>query len=119
MNSTFAARLSERGLDVTPQRAIGPYNLDIAVNAPLIAVEIYGGKWHSTGTHRIRHFERCKYLLDLGWNVVIVWVDGLRYPLDIGADNYIVAFVEQLRRAPTVRGQYRVILGNGRTCARL
>ena len=109
----LCARLSARGLSVTPQKAIHTYNVDIALNAPPIAVEIFGGNFHSTGLHARRHFPRTKYLLDHGWSVVIIWIDARRYPLSVGCDDYIIQFAEELRRNPAAGSQYRVIRGDG------
>ena len=102
-----------RGLSVTQQKAVGIYNIDVAIHEPRIAVEVYGGNWHSTGTHRRRHFKRCKYLLDCGWNVLVIRVDARNHPLGLGAYNYIIAFADELRSNPPVRCQYRVIFGDG------
>lgn len=109
----FAGRLTKRGLNITPQKAVGPYNIDVAVNSPPIAVEIFGGHWHTSDAHITRHFQRTEYLLDRGWTVLIVWVDGKRYILGPTCDNYIVALAERLSADPPARGEYRVILGNG------
>lgn len=113
IESKLADWLIERGISVTQQRAVGKYNLDIAIDADSVAVEIFGGGWHSSGTHRATFHERTKYLLDLGWNVLIMWVDGRRYPLDINGCDQVVAFAEECRWSPSPRGKYRVILGDG------
>jgi very-short-patch-repair endonuclease len=104
--------LREQGFEIYPQKAIGKYNVDIAITEPPIAVEIFGGSWHSTGRHATRFNERIEYILNAGWNIVIVWV--LRdYPLEVGAINYIVAIAEKLRSTEPVRGEKHVIRGDG------
>lgn len=113
VESDLAVWLRQRGLSVSQQFAVGPYNLDVAINAPPIAIEIYGGGWHAYGSHLARHFERVKYLLDRGWSVVIVWVDGRRYPLRESVCDYLVALTDELRQDPSTPCQYRVILGDG------
>lgn len=109
----LAKRLRDTGLDISTQKSVYMYNVDIAINTPPIAVEIYGGGFHASGNHAARHHKRTKKLLDLGWSVLIVWIDARRYPLSVGCDNYIISFIDELRRNPSPRGQYRVILGNG------
>jgi very-short-patch-repair endonuclease len=109
----FAGRLRKRELDVTPQRAVHFYNLDVAVNTPTIAVEIFGGGFHAYGEHLATHFRRTKHLLDLGWSVLIIWIDAKRYPLSVACDDYVVKFVEELSLNPSKRGEYRVIRGDG------
>lgn len=113
VETKLAKKLRQRGFDVTQQLAVGAYNLDVAVHEPPIAVEIFGGGWHSRGRHKTRHFERTKYLFDEGWAVIIIWVDGRRYPLGPGAYDYIDAFADFLCCHPAARRQYRVILGDG------
>ena len=103
--------LEDRGVDSIAQKAIGPYNADLAIHP--IAVEINGGGWHAYSHHRKRAPERTRYILDEGWNLLFVWVDLIRYPLTEAVADYIVSFVEEARRDPTLRGQYRVIRGNG------
>lgn len=111
----LAAMLQERGVDVIHQQAVGIYNIDIG--AYPVAVEVYGGHWHSSADHASRAPERFHYLLDSGWAVVIVWVDNRRYPLSVAAADYIAAFVQETRRNPALRGQYRVIRGDGEVVA--
>lgn len=107
--------LHDLGVDTTPQKAIGPYNCDLATDS--VAVEIFGGKWHGYGDHLSRYPKRCNYILDKGWNLVIVW-DHARYPLSIQAAHYIAAFIKESRGNPSMRGEYRVIRGNGEESSR-
>jgi very-short-patch-repair endonuclease len=111
----FIGLLVERGLHVTPQRAIGPYNCDLA--AGTIAVEIFGGNWHATGDHAARYPERCDYILDQGWHLLIAWNQS-RDPLSAHAADYLVAFHEFTERNPTAPREYRVIRGCGELLAR-
>lgn len=103
--------LAERGFSSIPQCAIGPYNTDLAIHP--VAVEIYGGGWHSGGRHFARVAERTRYILDQGWNLIFVWVDRRKWPLTIGCAEYLIAFLEQASIDPSLRGEYRVIRGNG------
>lgn len=97
---------------LTPQKAIGPYNVDIALDKPRIAVEIFGGHWHAGGRHAARTRQRLDYLRDRGWTVVIVWVTK-GYPLKEAAAQYIVALAEIFRECPPGRGEEHVIRGDG------
>lgn len=107
----FAAWLRLRGIETVPQHALGPYNCDLAADP--VAVEIFGGFWHAYGKHAETFAERSRYILDQGWNLVIVWVDVPRKRLAEPSADYIAAFIEQSRRDPTLRGEYRVIWGDG------
>lgn len=109
---TLAGALRGQGLTVTPQKAIGPYNVDLATGT--VAVEVFGGGWHAHGRHRERTPKRMRYILDQGWNLVIVWASLNRWPVSSGARDYIVTFDELTRRDPSVRGEYRVIWGDGK-----
>ena len=104
--------LRRAGLACIPQRAIGPYNVDVAVNEPPIAVEIFGGGWHSSGRHAARFKKRVKYILDHGWALVIVWADRNR-PYGRGATKYIVALAEKIRRGEPIGSKEQMIYGNG------
>ncbi len=108
--------LESDGLTCCPQKAVGPYNIDIAVDEGCIAVEVFGGNWHSSGHHARRFKERTEYLLNRGYFLVIVWVN-LQHPLEVGAAKYIVSLSEKICRNEAVRGKYRVIWGNGERSA--
>lgn len=105
--------LGQRGNHVVvPQQAIGPYNADIALGP--VAVEIFGGGWHSYGRHKARSTERYRYILDQGFAVVIIWVNRRAgHPLTSVAADSVAAFAQLASLDPTVRGQYRVIWGDG------
>ena len=105
--------LRERGIEVIPQQAIGPYNCDIGA-AP-VAVEIFGGNWHWSGRHMQRTPDRFHYILNAGWNTLVVKIETRRYPLVIEAADYVAAYIERIRRDPTGRCEYRVIRGAGET----
>lgn len=96
------------------QKAVGIYNIDIALEESRIAVEVFGGNWHATGTHAARFRERTDYILNLGWAVVIVWVEKRRYPLTEAAADQIVAFIERSSRDKSLRTKEFVLLGNGK-----
>jgi very-short-patch-repair endonuclease len=119
--SDLAKMLTDTGLDVTQQKAIGIYNIDIAINKFSVAVEIFDGGWHLYGSHLARFFERTKYILDQGWSVVIVWlkVDQPKsytkgWPLTTGARDYLTSFCNFASFNPSFVSQYRVINGYGK-----
>lgn len=97
----------------TMQKAVGPYNVDVALEETRIAVEVFGGRWHASGRHAARHLERCEYLFDRGWSVVVIWVDARRRPFGVGAVDYIVALSQRHRTNPPSRPEYHVIFGDG------
>lgn len=111
--SVLADWLRERGLNVIPQKAIGKYNVDLAVQVPPIAVELFGGGWHAYGSHRERFAPRVEHILNAGWAMVIIWLDARRYPLSVACADYIVTLTQEISRQESPRCQYRVILGDG------
>lgn len=113
IESDLDARLSVAGVPHTRNAAIGPYNVDFTLDGTRIAVEVFGGGWHASGAHTDRFFKRTEYLLDLGWHVVVVWVDPRRFPITDGAVDKIVSLSKNRRANPPSRRQYRVLLGNG------
>ena len=107
----LAAELTSHGVIVTPQKAVGPYNVDLATGT--VAVEVFGGGWHAYGLHRKRASERLRYILDQGWNLVIIWTSAERWQLTSAASEYIIAFSKLTSSDPAIQGQYRVIWGDG------
>lgn len=110
----LAEWLKNRGIEITPQLAVGAYNVDLGTFP--VAVEIFGGGWHAFGRHRKRAPERYRYLLDQGWSLIIVWVyDGRRgAALTPAVADYITTFCERTSTDPTFRREYRVIWGDGK-----
>lgn len=108
--------LEPYSFSITRQMAVGPYNIDLAIHVPSIAVEVMGhsDKRATQSAIGSSYGKRSPYLLDQGWNVVIIVIDGLRNRLTNGAAEYIATFAEELRRNPSPIGQYRVIRGNGK-----
>jgi len=107
-----ADKLRRRGFQCTCQKAIGPYNIDVAINEPTIAVEIFGGCFHATGRHASRFRKRTDYILNQGWVVIIIWVNR-DHPFGLGAIKYIVALAEKMRRGESVGSKEHMIYGNG------
>lgn len=103
----LVAMMRRGGRSVVQQKAVGPYNVDIATGT--VAVEIFGGAWH----RRKREGERLRYLLDHGWDVLYIWVDGIKYPLTRDAAQDAITFAEFRDRNPAAPRRYRVIRGGG------
>jgi hypothetical protein len=107
----LACMLRNAGRDVVHQKAIGPYNVDLAAGS--VAVEVLGGQWHRAKKHR----ERLRYILNAGRDVIYVWVDGRNHPLGAGAAEYVVAHLEFRDGNPAAPRCYRVIRGGGQFVA--
>jgi very-short-patch-repair endonuclease len=114
IESALCTKLTDRGLQVVQQQAIGPYNCDIGA-AP-VAVEVFGGGWHWHGRHLKRAPERIRYLLDAGWHVLMVSVTS-RHPVSDALADYIASYVEAARSNPTAVREYRVVRGAGELMA--
>lgn len=108
----FADLLRDRDVPFTQQRSIGIYNVDFSILP--VAVEILGGGWHS---FKAKHAERTPYILDRGWHLVMVWDFEGRSALGPGAADYLVSFLEEIRRNPPATCQYRVVAGQGELLA--
>ena len=113
VETTLANWLRDYGLNITQQKAIGIYNIDVAVNEPPVAIEIFGGNFHSSGRHAARFHERYKYILDSGWSVLIIWIDAKRYPLTIYCANQAFNLCEHIGPLPSNSREYWVIRGDG------
>lgn len=110
----MVAWLSDRGIESVPQKAIGKYNIDVAA-AP-VAVELFGGGWHSHGLRGSRLPERTRYIADQGWNLLIIWTHKV-HPLSVVVADEMVSYIQRSRSDPTFRRQYRVIWGDGKVIA--
>lgn len=98
-----------------PQLAIGKYNVDIG--AEPVAVELFGGNWHADGRHRARLPQRVEHLADAGWNLLIVWCTQGRLLNVAAIAQDALSYLEQSRRDPAFRRQYRVVWGDGQLIA--
>lgn len=109
----LASWLVDRGISVIQQKAVGPYNVDIATFP--VAVEVLGGSWHA---NKPTHPTRSKYIFDAGWHLVFVWVHAKRNPLTPAVADYIVAMLQEVSSDPTAIREYRVIRGDGKELSR-
>lgn len=103
----FASWLSD--LQPVPQFAIGPLNVDLAVDG--VAVDIHS-QWHNSARHRAVDPLRARYVTDHGWPYVVVWVNQHHLPVPRGGDQ-LRAAIESLSGDPAARRQYRVLCGCG------
>lgn len=113
--------LVQRGINITPQKAIGPYNIDIAIDELLVAVEI-NGDWHYFPHKITSERNRRKYLFDRGWRLIEVNLGVERgrpwkYIRPSCADK-IVSFVQEPGALESMIGQYCVIRGDGELLSR-
>lgn len=104
--------LQKRGIaGIVPQQAAGIYNIDVGCQP--VAIEVFGGGWHSEGRHRRRTETRYRYLLDNGWSVLVIWcMNSFKY-ISIAAANYAAAYIDAVRADPSLLGEYRIIRGDG------
>jgi len=109
-------RLRSRGYCFVPQKAIGPYNVDLAMNESRVAVEIIGSQMNRS--RRSKYPERLEYILDQGWFVLLV---SLRSALDVEYEpicNEIIRWADLAGSNKSLRGQYGVIGRNAKPLAR-
>jgi very-short-patch-repair endonuclease/transposase len=108
----FADWLSSQSMDFTRNKAVGKYNIDFAVGAS-VAVELYGGAFHSSGRAAARLDERTRYILNQGWNLYIIWCLSKESGISSNCFNDFITFYEFAGINESVRGQYRVIWSDG------
>lgn len=118
--------LTERGSwTVIQQRAMGPYNIDIALEEPRVAVEIYGVKPNLASPGRTPLLTRLEDLLNDGWVLLVLAIyDRNRYrpgvrplPNLASVADHVAALAERSSRDESLRGRYRVIGRQGQTMA--
>ncbi len=105
-------RLRASGVVTVPQKAIGRYNVDIAITESRIAVEVFGGNWHRSRHAATRYRKRTDYLLDQGWLPIIVW-GTWKCSIDPLVTEYIVSLHERRCRGESCGSQEHVIRGDG------
>lgn len=107
------SELRQRGAITTPQKAIGPYNVDLSFDEARVAVEIIGCQMVSK--RRAAYPERLEYICNAGWLLILVIIKRANTR---GADfaaiaEQLIAYAEMASSNPSVRGQYGVIGRNG------
>jgi very-short-patch-repair endonuclease len=107
----IAARLRAAGLtDVRQQFPVGPYNLDIAIEESLVAIEVQSVQVARNTTSA--RTERVEYLLGAGWYCLFIVAHNR--PIDAArATEKCIAFAKLARRDPAAGGKYGMIGGDG------
>jgi very-short-patch-repair endonuclease len=110
LEKLFEEMMSDRGINLIPQTAIGRYNCDFTINS--VAVEIWGGGWHFTGEHAARFSERTNEIFDCGFDLLIL---PFTKPDTLTSDvaDHIATFLKELSSNPPIERQYWVIWGAG------
>lgn len=103
--------LLERGIKTIMQKAIGPYNCDLATSP--VAVEIYGGHWHWYGRHLSRVQKRFNYILNSGWCIYVLAINR-NYPLTGASVDHLASYIQSVRREKPSVCEYRVVWGAGK-----
>lgn len=104
----FSDWLTANNIPFTYSKSCGKYNIDFAIDNS-VAVELYGGAFHSDGRAVARLNDRMKYLLDSGWNVYIVWCLSKESRIFSSCLNDFITFLEKSRSDKSFRSQYRVV----------
>ncbi|MBU8838088.1 helix-turn-helix domain-containing protein [Mycolicibacterium goodii] len=106
----LTARIRAAGIEVTPQLAVGPYNLDLACGG-VLDIEIHTAMHGPHLVRRARVEERVNYLSNAGWFLLYVWAPDGMTPVDL---DQVVSLAEVLCSNPTaIRGQYLVLRCHG------
>lgn len=103
------------GVPCSQQRAVGTYNLDIAMNEFPVAVEIEIGSAFSV-SRRFRVEQRTKYLTNLGWAVIYVIIGRRRLAIAPVA-NKVLSLLDRVRADKSILGQYGVVDCQGQSLA--
>lgn len=111
----LGAELAARNVAIEFGTACGRYNIDI-VARETVAVEIFGGEWHSAGNHRSRFPERSRYILDAPFDLLIAWADKRSFSAAACADHVIEMLTDSGENSTTPR-RYHVMRGDGHLIA--
>jgi len=100
--------LKQQGLNAIPQKAVGRYNIDIAIEP--VAMEL----WLSPGNPLLpaNNSGKTKYLTNLNWSVIWLWV-GRGDILTERTIKDIALLINQIKGNKTLIGKYWVIRGGG------
>jgi len=112
----LAVWLAQRNISLTPQKAIGRYNVDIAINELPVAVEV-NGSWHFFKKRMSSDAERREFLFDRGWNIIeVVLADTENSPwkyLRPACADKIVTILKEFSLNKSLTRQYWVIRSDG------
>lgn len=102
----LSAMLANRGISTDQQTPVGPYNCDLTSGA--VAVEVWGGNWHWHGRHIARCEKRFRYIMDRGWNILVVVVNRTS-PMNESVADYVASYIQESDADPSSVREYRVI----------
>lgn len=110
----LAEALRTVGVCVDLAKNIGPYNVDLALNGKLIAVEIDSHPVRDRGAGP--RLDRLEYLLNQGWSVLLIYTKSvpLTFP---GVTQKVLTYLQTTSLNESGRGQYGVIRGDGEATA--
>lgn len=108
----IANELTHKGIDFIPQFAIDKYNIDFAI-WDNIALEVYGGGWHTTGRAALRFDDRSKKIFDSGRSIVICWCTNSSAFNAAAVTEYLITLNKILCSDPASRCRHYVIGGDG------
>ncbi len=98
------------GLTADTQTPLGPYNLDVTISPPGIAVEVQSA--YMSGGKSLKP-QRLEYILNNGWSLIIIdagkGIDFARMT------EYLHALADMQSRNPALVGQYDVVDGNAKS----
>lgn len=113
---TFATLLNDLGCQYIQQHIVGKYNVDFALEAERVAVEVVSGGGNKSVAAGRR--ERIEYLLDRGWHVVeIMMIGRCRGVVTRAAAEYVIALAKLSRGQPSGQGHHWMIWGDGEAYA--
>jgi very-short-patch-repair endonuclease/transposase len=101
--------LAQKGIKFTPQKAFGPYNIDIAIEELAVAVEV-NGSWHYFPDRSSTEIKRRNYLLNGGWKLIDVKLGKYLRP---SCADKIISLLDAMRQNETSWGEHCVIGGDG------
>ena len=108
--TALGSMLSGMGLPVSYQTAVDKYNIDLTIGDS-VAVEVSGRPKKGVNAERIP--KRLELILDAGWHVVLIWSNTHWNPIGPACAEYVASCVDEVCRYPSLRGEYRVIWGDG------
>ena len=102
--------LINRGIKSVQQKAIGPYNIDIAVFP--VAVEIERSPAHPFDLKYAR--KRIKHLTDAGWFVISIWIPRYDSIITETCVEKLISYLQIAQSKGALRCKHRVIRGSGK-----
>jgi very-short-patch-repair endonuclease len=92
--------LKSRGLDPYPNLAVGRFNIDLAFNDVMLAIEVDGGNWHNSPKKRQKDLKKSEYIEPLGWKILrFTFCKRDGFDVDSYADQ-VVRVLNELRKNP-------------------